>query len=69
MDRTLVINDDELALMDELLHAELDSAYSELRRTRNPSYRGQVEKRRDLIKHLLEAVNRSRQTQAVTSLA
>ena len=69
MDRTFLTNDDELALLDELLHAEFDSTYSELRRTRNPAYRGRVEKRQDLVKHLLDTVTRARQSEAVASRA
>jgi len=59
MSLTISISDDEVSLLDQLLHAELTVGHSELRRTRNPAYRDQVRRRQELAAHLLEVIQRS----------
>lgn len=62
MSRTISVTNDEISLLDQLLHAELTTGYTELRRTRNPAYRAQVKRRQELAAHLLETLQRGERT-------
>lgn len=57
---TLPMTDREAELIEELLHAELSSGYTELRRTRNPEYRHRVSGRKALASQILETIEQLR---------
>ncbi len=59
MTRTIHLSDEELAVLDEILQAEMDSDKTELRRTRNSSFRAEVQHRIELTERLIESVHRA----------
>jgi len=57
---TITLSDEELAELDGLIHDELADRRHELRRTRNPEFRGQVTHHIRLLDHLLRMVHGAR---------
>ena len=50
------LSDEELDELDLVLRQEFRSTRIELRRTRNPEYRGEVRHHMDLVEHILESL-------------
>jgi hypothetical protein len=51
------LSDEELAELDRMLTKELVERRSELRRTRNPSFRAQLDERIEVLEHMHEQVS------------
>ena len=54
--RDITVSTEELRELKRMLRRELGDTRSERRRTRNPGFRRQVEKRLELMEHMLQTV-------------
>lgn len=61
---SLVLNDEELVELDDLLHQEVTTSRTELRRTRNPEFRDQINHRIKMAAHLRDLIARARAQEA-----
>lgn len=56
MKRQITVSDEELSELDAVLSNELSDTRTELRRTRNPAFRKQVNHHIEVIAHIRETV-------------
>ncbi len=55
MSHQITISDEELDHLEGMISHELETSHHELRRTRNPGFRGQILRRIEVVEHLLES--------------
>jgi len=57
---SITLSEEEIVLLEDLLHHELGNIASEHRRTRNPEFRHEIEHRKELEQRLLSIVEHAR---------
>ena len=63
MKHAMMLSDEEIRELDGLVNADISERRTELRRTRNPKFRAQVQHHLELDRHILHELEKAGDTQ------